>query len=227
MLELRSVSKIYKPDIWALKNISLSVKPGEFVSIVGKSGTGKTTLAKLLIAQERLSQGKIHIGGWDISRIRNYEVPTLRRQVGTIFQEFHLLDQKTVYENVAFALEVLGGRRKRIRQVVPEVLDIVGLKDKIRRYPRHLSGGEKQRVVIARALVHRPKLLIADEPTGNLDTVNTREVIDLLLKINELGTTVILITHNKNIVNHLKKRVITLDSGQILSDQEKGTYQLN
>jgi cell division transport system ATP-binding protein len=226
MIRCTNVSKTYHPDIVALKNVSLHIQPGEFVSIVGQSGTGKTTLAKLLFAEERPSKGAIEIGGWDISKISNRDIPILRRQIGVVFQDFKLLPKKTVSENVAFALEVSGERPTRIREVVPHVLRIVGLGDRAHRYPHQLSGGEQQRVVIARALVHRPKILVADEPTGNLDTLNTREIIDLLLRINEFGTTVVLVTHNREVVNALKKRVITIDHGEIVSDVEEGRYRL-
>lgn len=224
MIRLKNVSKTYKPATIGVKNISLHIKPGEFVSIVGQSGTGKTTLVKLLIAEERPTSGQIIIGGWDISRIRSGEVPMLRRQIGVVFQDFKLLPRKTVFENVAFALEVCGASRKKIKKIVPQVLKIVGLEDKAHRYPKQLSGGEQQRVVIARALVHRPKILVADEPTGNLDAINTKEIIELLKKINEFGTTVLLVTHNREVVNALHKRVITLENGQISQDQEEGKY---
>lgn len=226
MIQFRNVSKIYKPDSVALKDITMHVKPGEFVSIVGQSGTGKTTLVRMLIAEATPSKGRVVIGGWDITYIRNREIPVLRRQIGMIFQDFKLLPKKTVAENVAFALEVVGASPGRIVKVVPQVLKIVGLQEKAGRFPKQLSGGEQQRVVIARSLVHQPKILVADEPTGNLDSINSREIIDILKKINELGTTVLLVTHNKDVVNALKRRVITLDNGQIVSDQERGRYVL-
>ena len=226
MIKLKNVSKIYPPNIVGVEGVSLHIQPGEFVSIVGQSGTGKSTLAKLLFAEERPSKGKIEIGGWDITKLRAREVPTLRRQIGIVFQDFKLLPKKTVYENVAFALQVAGVKPKRIREVVPKVLTIVSLDDKAHRYPTQLSGGEQQRVAIGRALVHQPKVLIADEPTGNLDTITTREIIDLLKKINEFGTTVVLVTHDREVVNRLKKRVITLEDGKISSDIEEGRYKL-
>ncbi len=224
MIRLKNVTKTYPADVVGLKNVNLHIKPGEFVSIVGQSGTGKTTLAKLLIAEERPTKGQIIIGGWDISAIRASEIPLLRRQIGVVFQDFKLLPKKTVYENVAFALEVCGASAKKIRNIVPQALKIVGLLDKADRYPRQISGGEQQRVVIARALVHRPKIIVADEPTGNLDSLNTREIIDLLKKINEFGTTIVLVTHNREVVNELHRRVITIDRGMIVSDQEEGKY---
>lgn len=226
MIKFRNVTKIYPPDTVAIKNINIHIKPGEFVSIVGQSGTGKTSLARLIIAEERPTKGKIMIGGWDITDIRHHEIPILRRQIGVVFQDFKLLSQKTVFENVAFALEVSGSSLSSIREIIPQVLKVVGLEDKQDRFPRQLSGGEQQRVVIARALVHRPKILLADEPTGNLDAINVREIIDLLLKINKFGTTVLLVTHNPDIVNSLRKRVITLDQGMVVSDQESGRYLL-
>ncbi len=210
----------------AVKDINLHIRPKEFVSIVGQSGAGKSTLIKLLTAVEKPTKGSITIGGWDITDIKPSDVPVLRRQIGTVFQDFKLLPQKTVFENVAFALQVCGVSNKRIKQVLPQVLKIVGLHEKSDRFPHQLSGGEIQRAAIARALVHRPKILLADEPTGNLDSLNTQDIIDLLLKINEFGTTVILVTHNKDIVNRLKKRVILLDGGKIVSDQEEGKYIL-
>lgn len=226
MICLENVSKVYPPDVHGLKNISVSIEPGEFVSIVGQSGAGKTTLARMLIAEERPTRGKIAIGGWDITNIRSRDIPNLRRQIGVVFQDFKLLRKKTVWENVAFALEVAGTPTQRIRDVVPQVLKIVGLAEKMHRFPTQLSGGEQQRVVIARALVHRPKILLADEPTGNLDTINTRDIIDLLLKINAFGTTIVLVTHNREVVNALRRRVITLSNGQVLSDHKEGKYLL-
>lgn len=226
MIILKNISKVYPPDVHGLRDVSLHIKPGEFVSIVGTSGAGKTTLAKLLIAEERPTRGNIVIGGWDITKIKRREIPYLRRQIGVIFQDFKLLQKKTVWENIAFALEVAGETRRRIREVVPHVLKIVGLDQKAHRFPRQLSGGEQQRVVIARALVHRPKVLLADEPTGNLDTMNTNEIIDVLKKINAFGSTIVLVTHNREVVNGLKQRVITLSDGRIISDQAQGKYIL-
>lgn len=226
MIKLSNVSKIYKPTTVALKDVSVHIKPGEFVSIVGQSGSGKTTLAKLLFAEERPSKGKVVIGDWDISRIRQGDIPVLRRQIGVVFQDFKLLPRKTVQENIAFALQVAGESGGRIKEIVPNVLKIVGLADKATRYPRQLSGGEQQRVSIARALVHRPKIIVADEPTGNLDTIHSHEIIQLLKKINEFGTTVVLVTHDRDVVNSLKKRVITLQDGEVASDVQHGKYNL-
>ncbi len=226
MITLRNVTKIYPGNSLALKNVSFALKPGEFVSIVGQSGTGKSTVIKLLIAEEKPTKGQVEIGGWDISRIRGGEVPELRRQVGVVFQDLKLLPNMTAFENVAFALQVVGAAPQRINEVVPQVLRIVGLEDKAARFPVQLSGGEQQRVVIARALVHRPKIFLADEPTGNLDALNTREIVDILKKVNSFGTTVLLVTHNRDIVNQLRRRVITLNGGEIISDQESGKYVL-
>lgn len=226
MIIFKSVTKKYPPQVMAVEEIDLHIKPGEFVSIVGQSGTGKTTLAKLITAEERATDGQIIIGGWDITRIKNRERPYLRRQIGVIFQDFKLLPKKTVYENIAFALEVAGKRRLEMHKLVPQLLRIVGLEDKRGRYPQHLSGGEAQRVAIARALAHRPKIIVADEPTGNLDAINTREIIDLLVKINSFGTTVVLVSHNRDVVNSLQKRVVTLEDGRIVGDKERGRYVL-
>jgi len=226
MITFKHVSKVYPPDVHGLRDISLFIAPGEFVSIVGSSGAGKTTLAKLLIAEEQPTRGNIEIGGWDITRIKSRDIPYLRRQIGVVFQDFKLLQKKTVWENVAFALEVAGETRRRIRETVPHVLKIVGLEQKAQRFPYQLSGGEQQRVVIARALVHRPKILLADEPTGNLDTMNTNEIIDVLKKINAFGSTVVLVTHNREVVNALHGRVITLADGRVVADHEQGKYLL-
>ena len=226
MIRFKNVTKIYPPKTVGVKNINLHIKSGEFISVVGQSGTGKTTLVKLLIAEERPTSGNIVVGGWDISNIKGADVPILRRQIGVVFQDFKLLPKKTVFENIAFALEVCGVKKSRIRKIIPQVLKIVGLSEKIGRYPRQLSGGEQQRVVIARSLVHRPKILVADEPTGNLDSINTREIIELLKTISEFGTTVLLVTHNREVVNSLHKRVITLEDGMIVQDHEEGKYVL-
>lgn len=226
MIKIHGVTKIYAADSVALRDINLQIKAGEFVSIIGQSGSGKTTLAKMLIAEERPNKGKIEIGDWDITNIEGSEIPYLRRQIGMIFQDYKLLPKKTVYENVAFALEVAGESNHRIRQVVPQLLEVVGLGERQERYPYQLSGGEQQRVAIARSLAHRPKIIVADEPTGNLDTINTAEIIQILTKINEFGTTIVLLTHNREVVNHLRRRVITLHEGQITIDQEGGKYVL-
>lgn len=224
MIHFEKVSKTFHPEVNALKGVNFHIDPGEFVSIVGQSGSGKTTVVRLLISEISPDDGRIVIGGWDITKIKNRQIPFLRRQIGVVFQDFKLLPKKTVFENVAFALQVAGIPGSRIRQVVPQVLHIVDLHEKMERYPQELSGGERQRVAIARALIHRPKVLLADEPTGNLDAINTKDIIDLLLKINEFGTTVVMVTHNKDIVNSLKRRVITLDRGELSQDQKVGKY---
>lgn len=224
MIHFENVSKTFHPNVDALKGVTFHIDPGEFVSIVGQSGCGKTTIVRLLISEIQPNEGQIVIGGWDITNVKSRQVPFLRRQIGVVFQDFKLLNKKTVFENVAFALQVAGIPRSRINQVVPQVLNIVDLQGKSDRYPQELSGGERQRVAIARALIHRPKVLLADEPTGNLDAINTKDIIDLLLKINEFGTTVVMVTHNKDIVNSLKRRVITLDRGLLSQDQKVGKY---
>ncbi len=224
MIHLEKVSKNFQPNVNALSDITLHIDAGEFVSIVGQSGSGKTTIVRLLISEIQPDAGEVEVGGWNITKIKKVQVPLLRRQIGVVFQDFKLLPKKTVFENVAFALQVSGAPRARIQQVVPQVLNIVDLSDKLHRYPQELSGGERQRVAIARALIHRPKVLLADEPTGNLDALNTKDIIELLLKINEFGTTVVMVTHNKEIVNSLKRRVITLDRGLMAGDQRVGKY---
>ncbi len=224
MIHLINVAKKFDHETIAVNNVNIHIEPGEFVSIVGQSGCGKTTIIRLLISEIKPDKGKIVIGGWDITDIKHYQIPLLRRQIGVVFQDFKLLSKKTVFENVAFALQVSGATRARINKIVPQVLKIVDLQDKLERYPQELSGGERQRVAIARALVHRPKVLLADEPTGNLDAINSKEIINLLLKINDFGTTVLLVSHDKNIVNSLKKRVITLENGAVVQDQKVGKY---
>lgn len=226
MIHFENVTKQYPDGTVAAADLTFSIEPGEFVSIVGQSGAGKTTIARMIIAEETPSTGRIIIGGWDISQIKRNEIPVLRRQIGVVFQDFKLLKRKTVEENVAFALEVCGAKRKKIQKIVPQVLKIVGLEKKADKFPTQLSGGEQQRVVIARSLVHRPKILVADEPTGNLDNITAHEIIDLLLKINTLGTTVVLVTHNPEIVNRIRRRVITVDQGNISSNRKTGKYSL-
>ena len=226
MIKITGLTKIYPTGTPALRHLNLHINAGEFVSIVGQSGTGKTTLVKMLIAEERPNKGTIEIGGWDITNINSDEIPYLRRQIGVVFQDFKLLPKRTVYENIAFALEVAGEHGNRIHQVVPQVLEIVNLAHKADSYPFQLSGGEQQRTAIARSLVHRPKIIVADEPTGNLDSINAAEIVSILKKINEFGTTIILVTHNREIVNHLRRRVITLHGGEIINDENEGKYKL-
>ncbi|HOM33020.1 MAG TPA: cell division ATP-binding protein FtsE [Candidatus Paceibacterota bacterium] len=224
LINFQNVSKVYNSHAVALDNINLKIMREEFVAIVGKSGAGKSTLLKLLIGEERPTKGRIFFEKQDISRLKYSEYPKLRRQIGMIFQDFKLLPDKTAFENVAFALEAAGFAPKEIKKTVPQMLQLVGLQDKIFNFPHELSGGEKQRVAIARALINKPDLIIADEPTGNLDPINTIEIIKLLLKINELKTTVILATHNKNVVDMVKSRVISLDNGRIIRDEEEGQF---
>jgi cell division transport system ATP-binding protein len=210
----------------ALSGVNLHIQPKEFVTVVGSSGAGKSTLIKLLTREETQTSGKIIVGGVDYDTIKKRDIPYLRRRIGVVFQDFKLLPNRTVFENVAFALEVSGARSREIKKSVPKVLQLVGLKGKDNNFPNELSGGERQRVAIARALIRQPKILIADEPTGNLDPKNAWEIIELLLKINRFGTTVVLTTHNKEIVNALKRRVITINRGRIVKDEEQGRYAL-
>lgn len=209
----------------ALERITLHVEPKEFVIIIGASGAGKSTLLKLLTREEKPTSGKIIIGGIDYDKLKDKDIPLLRRKIGTVFQDFKLLPNKNVYENVAFALEIVGLTNKEIQHTVPRVLDIVGLKGKEKNMPHELSGGERQRVAIARAVVRQPKILIADEPTGNLDPKHAWDVIRVLEKINRYGTTVILTTHNQEIVNKLKRRVVTISGGKIVSDKANAEYK--
>lgn len=225
MIIFDNVSKQYNDSGIALQDLNFHIKEGEFVSVVGQSGAGKSTLLKLIFAEEKPTDGKIFIKGRDITNIKNNKLPILRRHIGVVFQDFKLLDKKTVFENVAFAMEVSGKSDKEIENDVPQVIDIVGLSEKMERYPNELSGGERQRVSIARALVHRPDIIVADEPTGNLDLVNTWDIVQLLMKINQYGTTVILATHNREVVNLINKRVLTIDGGRVAKDQlDKGKY---
>lgn len=226
MITFSRVSKAYTGDSPALNDISLKIPTGDFVSIVGQSGAGKSTLLKLLSAEERPSDGQIVIDGWDITKIKKWQIPHLRRQIGVVFQDFKLLPKRTAFENVAFAMEVGGASPKEIRNTVPHIMKLVNLLDKAHVYPSEMSGGEKQRVAIARALAYKPQILLADEPTGNLDALHSWDIVQLLIKINKLGTTVLLATHNDDIVNALKKRVVTLNKGAVISDQQGGTYKL-
>jgi len=232
MIKFQNVTKIYPANshgsitITALDDVSFEIKKKEFVSLVGKSGSGKTTLIKLLLAEEKVTKGRIFFDSQEIQKIKKSKLPELRRRIGAIFQDYKLLPSKTVYENISYALEVIGMEEKQISKNVKEVLEIVGLTDRLHNFPVELSGGEQQRVAIARALIHRPDVILADEPTGNLDPYHTHDIINLLLKINEIGTTVILATHNKEIINSLEKRVITLENGKIIKDEEKGRFIL-
>jgi cell division transport system ATP-binding protein len=226
MILLDRVSKVYsKEGAPALNRVSLHIEPKEFVIVVGTSGAGKSTLLKLLTREEKQTSGKIVVGGIDYDTLRKRHIPLLRRKIGVVFQDFKLLPQRTVFENIAFALEIAGMTNREIKSTVPKVIELVGLKGKDHKFPHQLSGGEKQRVAIARAVVRQPKILIADEPTGNLDPKHSWDIVRLLEKINRYGTTVILTTHNAEIVNKLKRRVITIDHGKIVSDQSRGVYK--
>lgn len=225
MILLDRVTKTYNTKGSALERINLHVEAKEFVVIVGASGAGKSTLLKLLTREEKPTSGKIIVGGIDYERLKDKDVPYLRRKIGVVFQDFKLLSNRTVFENVAFALEIVGMSNKEIRHTVPKVLEIVGLKGKGDNYPSELSGGERQRVAIARAIVRQPKILIADEPTGNLDPKHAWDVIRVLEKINRYGTTVLLTTHNKEIVDKLKRRVVTIKDGKISDDRAGAEYR--
>lgn len=226
MILLDRVTKSYSRDTTpALERISLHVEPKEFVIIVGPSGAGKSTLLKLLTREEKPTGGKIIVGGIDYDKLKDRDIPLLRRKIGVVFQDYKLLPGKNSFENVAFALEMVGMGNSEIHHTVPRVLDIVGLKGKEKHMPQELSGGERQRVAIARAIVRQPKILIADEPTGNLDPKHAWDVIKVLEKINRYGTTVLLTTHNQEIVDRLKRRVITMKEGKIISDRAGGAYK--
>lgn len=224
MIYFDKVSKVYSPTSIALDDVSFTVAPNEFVSIVGQSGAGKSTLIKLLLAEEKPTSGKVFFESHDVHELDSRELPFIRRRIGIVFQDYRLLSHKTAFENVAFAMEASGKSDEEISRDVPHVLELVGLMDKAWHFPHELSGGERQRVAIARAIIVRPDVLIADEPTGNLDPINTWEIINLLEKINGLNTTVILATHDKGVIDSLKRRVITLDKGKIVRDEQKGKY---
>ena len=225
-LEIKNCYKVYKNGVAAIADLSLKINKGEFVFVIGASGSGKSTLIKMLYREEKPTKGTVEIGGINVGKLRNRTVYKLRRKLGIVFQDFKLLPKLTVYENVAFALECLGMKGSEIRPKVIKALDHVGLKDKLRSFPNELSGGEQQRVCIARAIVNNPKLLICDEPTGNLDPKTSKGIMEVLEAINqELGTTIIMATHDKDIVNRMKKRVIVLDSGVLSEDHEKGSYK--
>ena len=226
MILFDRVTKVYPNQSTAINGMNLHIQPKEFVTIVGSSGAGKSTLIKLLTREETHTSGKIIVGGLDYDTIGPRDVPQVRRRIGVVFQDFKLLPNRKVGENVAFAMEVAGVRNREIKRSVPKMLQLVGLANKENSMPYELSGGERQRVAIARALIRQPKILIADEPTGNLDPKNAWEIIELLLKINRFGTTVLLTTHNKEIVNALKRRVITINRGRIVKDEEQGRYAL-
>jgi cell division transport system ATP-binding protein len=226
MLYFDRVSKEYDNGTKVLSDISLTINKGELVSVVGHSGAGKTTLIKMLLAEEAPTEGVVSFYSDDIHSLRGKEITNYRRKVGVVFQDFRLIPNKTAYENVAFAMEAAGRHDDEIREDVPHVLDLVDLKDKMHHFPHQLSGGEQQRVAIARAIINRPEIIIADEPTGNLDPLNTYDIVQILKKINDLGTTVILTTHNKGIVDNLGRRVITMENGKITRDQKAGKFTM-
>jgi len=225
MIYFNNVTKKY-PGCVCLEDINFSITQGEFVAIVGHSGAGKTTLTKLILAEESPTNGTVFFESTDIHKLSNRDLTKFRRKVGIVFQDFRLLSNKTVYENIAFAMEAVEKNEKEIFQDVPHVLELVGLTSKAKHFPHQLSGGEKQRLAIARAIITQPDLIIADEPTGNLDPINTNEVVNLLKKINDLGTTVILTTHNRSVIDQVKKRVITLENGHVVRDDKDGKYML-
>ncbi|MDD5083423.1 MAG: cell division ATP-binding protein FtsE [Candidatus Moranbacteria bacterium] len=226
MIRFENVSKVYPEDIIVLQDVDVSIEAGEFVSLVGQSGAGKSTFLKLIYAEEMPTTGEVYFDERPISGIKRKHLPFLRRNIGNVFQDFKLFSQKTVFENVAYALEVYGKTNEEIQDEVPQILELVGLTGKENKYPKQLSGGEQQRVSMARALIRDPKVIIADEPTGNLDPIATKDIISLLLEINKLGTTVILATHNKSIVDKIGRRVITLDNGRVTRDEANGKYVL-
>lgn len=224
MIEMKDVTKRYSNGTTAIRNISVRILQGEFVYVVGSSGAGKSTFIKLMYREEKATKGSLNVCGYDLVRIKDRNVPYLRREIGIVFQDYKLLPKKTVYENVAYAMQVIGKRPREIKRRVNEVLDLVGLRHKIRAFPNELSGGEQQRVAIARAVVNTPKVLIADEPTGNLDPENSWEIMKLLERINSQGTTIVMATHNSTIVNTLRHRLLDVKNGRIVRDQDEGEY---
>jgi cell division transport system ATP-binding protein len=226
MISLRGVSLVYPNGVRALDNITLEIAKGDFVFLVGHSGTGKSSLLRLLYREAQPSGGEITVDGIRVDRLKRSRVPALRRHLGVVFQDFKLLTDKTVWENVAFAMQVTGAHTRDVMRQVPRVLDLVGLSHKSRMYPTELSGGEQQRTAIARALVNNPKILLCDEPSGNLDPSNTTEIMELLLRINLKGTTVMVATHNQAVVDRMRRRVVRLDDGRIVTDEERGYYYL-
>lgn len=224
-INIKNVSKVYKNGVTAIYDLSLKIKKGDFVFVIGGSGSGKSTLIKMLYREEKPTSGEIMLGGLNVAKLRNSKVYKLRRKLGIVFQDYRLLPKLTVYENVAFALEVIGAKKEEIKRKTLKAIDLVGLKAKVRAYPTELSGGEQQRVAIARAIVNNPKLLICDEPTGNLDPDMSRDIVKVLDTINkEVGTTIIMATHNKEIVDEMQKHVVALKDGRLVKDYEKGTY---
>jgi cell division transport system ATP-binding protein len=224
LIRMRRVTKVYKGNVYALEDVTVDIERGEFAFLVGPSGSGKSTFIKLLIKEEEPTGGQIYIADTNINQMRKWKVPYLRRKIGCVFQDFKLLPHKTVYQNVAYAMEVTGKSHHLAEQQVPEVLKLVGLGHKLDAFPDELSGGEQQRVAIARAFINRPPILLADEPTGNVDPTLAEGVVRLLEKINDSGTTVIMATHDKQIVNAFRKRVIAMENGRIIRDQDRGVY---
>ena len=224
MIEMMNVTKKYNKGITAINNLSIQIKDGEFVYVVGPSGAGKSTFIKMMYREEKATKGRIRVGKYDLMKIKDRQIPYLRRYVGVVFQDFKLLPHKTVYENVAYAMEVIEKSPREIKRRVEDVLELVNLKHRMNNFPNELSGGEQQRVAIARAIVNTPGILIADEPTGNLDPDTSMEIMDILERINEQGTTIVMATHNSQIVNEKKHRVLAIESGQIVRDQEQGEY---
>ena len=222
MIEMKDVVKKYDNGTTALRGVTVHIEPGEFAYIVGPSGAGKSTFIRLLYREVKHDKGTLKVAGFDLDKIKKRDIPMLRRNVGVVFQDYKLLPKKTVYENIAYAMEVIGERRRNIKKRVMEVLDLVGLKHKVRSFPNELSGGEQQRIAIARAIVNNPKVLIADEPTGNLDPQTSRDISDLFKAINNSGTTVVMVTHDMDMVSYLNKRVIALEGGRVVSDQMRG-----
>lgn len=226
MIYFDKVTKKYPGDAFALEEVSLTIEPSEFVSLVGHSGAGKTTLLKMILAEDKPTSGTVFFESANVHKLKKNELNKIRRRIGTVFQDFRLLPYKTAFENIAFAMEVAGRTDEEIAADVPHVLELVDLGSKMDNFPHELSGGEKQRVAIARAIVNHPDIIIADEPTGNLDPINTYEIVQILKKIHDMGTTVILTTHNKGVIDSLGKRVITLDNGKIIRDDKAGKYIL-
>ena len=224
MIEMKDIMKKYSNGTTAIRNLSISIDQGEFVYVVGPSGAGKSTFIKLMYREEKATKGVLNVAGYDLVGMKNREIPLMRREIGVVFQDYKLLPRKTVFENVAYAMQVIGRKPRDIKKRVIEVLDLVGLKHKVRVFPSELSGGEQQRVSIARAIVNTPKVLIADEPTGNLDPENSWEIMKLLDRINAQGTTVVMATHNSTIVNTIRHRVIAIENGRIIRDQAEGEY---
>lgn len=227
LIDFVNVSKIYDGNNVGLADATIHIDKGEFVFLVGPTGSGKSTFIRLILRELKADQGQILINGKDIATLSNREIPQLRRAIGTVFQDYGLLPNKTVYENVAFAMEVVHATQRRIRRNVPQILELMGIADKADKFPRELSGGQQQRVAIARAIVNSPAILIADEPTGNLDPATSREIMQLLMGVNQRGTTVIMVTHDENIVNEMHQRVVAIDQGRIVRDAMEGEYRYN